>query len=83
MKRRNRKSDYATRLQDLNIVKAEVGEQEKRHLKPHDFDPKSTITNSSSLRERLRQGLQQVFPDSVALQSCLAQVELTFLNTFT
>ena len=67
-KRRNRKTDYATRLEDLNIVKVEFGKQEKHHLKPCHFDPRSTLTNSRTLKEKLRQGLQQVCPDSVALQ---------------
>jgi len=33
-KRRNRNSDYAIRLEDLNIVKAEFGKEETPHLKP-------------------------------------------------
>ena len=67
-KRRNRNSDYAIRLEDLNIVKAEFGKEEKLHLKPYHFDPRSTLTNSSTLKEKLRQGLKQVCPDAVALQ---------------
>ncbi|XP_015770373.1 PREDICTED: uncharacterized protein LOC107348808 [Acropora digitifera] len=67
-KRRNRNSDYAIRLEDLNIVKAEFGKEEKLHLKPYHFDPRSTLTNSSTLKEALRQGLKQVCPDAVALQ---------------
>lgn len=65
---RNRKSDYAIRLEDLNIVKAEFGKDEKLHLKPYHFDPRSTLTNLSTLKEKLRQGLKQVCPDAVALQ---------------
>lgn len=56
-KRRNGKNDFGTRIEDLNIVKAEFGKQEKHYVKPHDFDPRSTLTNSSSLKEKLRQGL--------------------------
>ena len=67
-KRRSRNSDYAIRLEDLNIVKAEFGKEEKLHLKPYHFDPRSTLANSSTLKEKLRQGLKQVCPDSVALQ---------------
>lgn len=57
---RNRKSDYAIRLEDLNIVKAEFGKEEKLHFKPYHFDPRSTLTNLSTLKEKLRQGLKQV-----------------------
>ena len=63
-KRRNRNSDYAIRLE----VKAEFGKEEKLHLKPYHFDPRSTLTNSSTLKEKLRQGLKQVCPGAVALQ---------------
>ena len=37
-------------------------------MKPYHFDPRSTLTNSSTLKEKLRQGLKQVCPDAVALQ---------------
>ena len=67
-KRRNRKSDYAIRLEDLNFVKAEFGKEEKLHLKPYHFDPRSSLTNSGTLQEKLREGLKQVCPDAVALQ---------------
>ena len=40
----------------------------KQSLKPYHFDPRSTLTNSSTLKEKLRQGLKQVCPDAVALQ---------------
>jgi len=55
-------------LEDLNIVKAEFGKEEKLHLKLYHVDPRSTLTNASSLKEKWRQGLKQVFPDAVALQ---------------
>ena len=67
-KRRNRNSDYVIRIEDLNIVKAELGKEEKLHLKPYNFDPRSTLTNSSTLKEKLRQGLKQVCLDVVALR---------------
>lgn len=39
-------------LEDLNIVKAEFGKEEKLHLKLYNVDPRSTLTNSSSLKEK-------------------------------
>lgn len=69
-KRRNRNSHYAIPLEDLSIVKADFGKEEKLHLKPYRFDPRPTLTTSSTLKEKLRQGLKQVCPDAVALQ-CL------------
>ena len=39
-------------LEDLNIVKAEFGKEEKLHLKLYHVDPRSTLTNSSSLKEK-------------------------------
>ena len=51
---RNRNSDYAIQLEDLNIVKAEFGKEEKLHLKPYHLDPRSTLANSSTLTEKLR-----------------------------
>jgi len=51
-KRRHRNSDYAMGLEDLNIVKAEFGKEEKLHLKLYHVDPRSTLTNASSLKEK-------------------------------
>ena len=42
-------------------MKAEFGKSEKNPIKPHDFDP-------VLMRVKLRRGLQQLHPESVAIQ---------------
>ena len=67
-KRRSGNSDYATPLKDLRIVKAEFGKSEKNLIKPHDFHPGLSSFDPVSMREKLRRGLQQLHPESVAIQ---------------
>ena len=59
---------YATRLLDLKFVKAEFRKAEKEPVKPYCFDPGCSSFDPSSVREKLRRGLQEVYPQSVALQ---------------
>ena len=59
---------YATRLLDLKFVKAEFRKAEKEPVKPYCFDPGCSSFDPSSVREKLRRGLQEVYPKSVALQ---------------
>lgn len=67
-KRRSGNSDYATPLKDLRIVKAEFSKSEKNPIKPHDFDPWPSFLDPVSMRGKLRRGLQQLHPESVANQ---------------
>ena len=67
-KKRSGNSEYAARLQDLKFVKAEFGKAEKEVVKPYYFEPGCSSFDPISLREKLRRGLQEVYPQSVALQ---------------
>ena len=65
--RRQQNDEYAIKLDDLNVIKAEFGKEEKTYRKPHDFDPRCIVVDQDTKRERLRIGLQQVCPEAVAL----------------
>ncbi len=65
--RRQQNDEYAIKLEDLNVIKAEFGKEEKTYLKPHQFDPRCIVVNQDTKRDRLRSGLQQVCPEAVAL----------------
>ena len=67
-KRRSGNSDYATPLKDLLIVKAEFGKSEKNFIKPRDFDAGLSSLDPVLMREKLRRGLQQLNPESEAIQ---------------
>lgn len=66
-KKRSGNSQYATLLKNLKIVKAKFGKAEKDPVKPHNFQPGLSSFDSSSMREKLRRGLQQLYPQSVAI----------------
>ena len=65
--RRQHSDEYAVRLHDLHLIKAEFGKDEKMCLKPYNFDPRCTLVNEKDKRENLRSGLQKICPDAVAL----------------
>lgn len=67
-KRRSGNNEYAVRLKDLKIVKAEFGKIETDPVKPDNFAPGHLSFDASSLKEKLRQGLLSVYPQSLALQ---------------
>ena len=67
-KRRSGNSDYATPLKYLRIVKAAFGKSEKNPIKLHNFDPGPSSFDPVLMREKLRRGLQQLHPESVAIQ---------------
>lgn len=52
----------------LTFVKAEFGKAEKEAVKPYCIDPGCSSFDPSSVREKLRRRLQEVYPQSVALQ---------------
>lgn len=49
-------------------MKAEFGKSEKKPSKPHDFDPGPSSFDPVLMREEPRRGLQQLHPESVAIQ---------------
>ena len=49
-------------------MKAEFGKSEKNPIKPHDFDPGPSSFDPVLMRGKLRRGLQQLHPESVAIQ---------------
>ena len=55
-------------FKDLKIVKAEFGKTEKDPVKPDNFEPVHSSFDASSIKEKLRRGLQEVHPHSGALQ---------------
>ena len=67
-KRRSRNNEYTVRLKDLKIVKAEFGKIETDPVKPDNFTPGYLSFDASSLKEKLKQGLVTVNPQSFALQ---------------
>ncbi|KXJ12152.1 hypothetical protein AC249_AIPGENE28621 [Exaiptasia diaphana] len=67
-KRRCHKNEYAVRLKDLKFTKAEFGKDEKHFAKPHDFEPGPLSFDVDTMREKLRAGLQVLYPQAVALQ---------------
>ena len=52
----------------MKIVKAEFGKAEKDPVKPLNFEPGHSSFDASALKEMLRRGLQEVYPQAVALQ---------------
>ena len=60
--------EYAIPSQDLKIVKAEFGKTEKDPVKPVNFEPGHSSFDASVMKGMLRRGLQEVFPQAVALQ---------------
>ena len=67
-KRRCGNNDYAIPFRDLKIVKAEFGKTEKDPVKPVNFEPGHSSFDASIMKNMLRRGLQEVFPQAVALQ---------------
>ena len=67
-KRRCGNNEYAIPFQDLKIVKAEFGKTEKDPVKPVNFEPGHSSFDASVMKGMLRRGLQEVFPQAVALQ---------------
>ena len=61
-------NEYAIRLKDLKIVKERSGKTEKDPVKPDNFEPVHPSFDASSMRKKLRRGLQEVYPHFVALQ---------------
>ena len=67
-KRRSGNNEYAIPFRDLKIVKAEFGKTEKDPVKPVNFEPGHSSFDASIMKDMLRRGLQEVFPQAVALQ---------------
>ena len=67
-KRRCGNNEYAIPFQDLKIVKAEFGKTEKEPVKPVNFEPGHSSFDAGIMKDMLRTGLQEVFPQAVALQ---------------
>ena len=67
-KRRCGNNEYAIPFQDLKIVKAEFGKTEKDPVKPVNCEPGHSSFDASVMKGMLRRGLQEVFPQAVALQ---------------
>lgn len=67
-KRRCGNNEYAIPFQYLKIVKAEFGKTEKNPVKPVNFEPGHSSFDASVMKDMLRIGLQEVYPQAVALQ---------------
>lgn len=65
-KRRVRIDVYSVQLDDLNLIKAEFGNEEKIYTKPNKFDPRCTDVDIST-KQQQRKGLGELCPDSLAL----------------
>lgn len=66
--RRCGNNEYAIPCQDLKIVKAEFGKTEKDPVKSLNFEPGYSSFDASVMKGMLRRGLQEVYPQTVALQ---------------
>ena len=67
-KRRCGNKEYAIPFQDLKIVKAKFRKTEKDPVKPVNFEPGHSSFDASVMKNMLRSGLQEVYPQAVALQ---------------
>ena len=67
-KRRCGNNEYAIPFRDFKIVKAEFRKAEKDPLKLVNFEPRHSSFDASIMKDMLRRGLQEVFPQAVGLQ---------------